>query len=458
LRQAIPLSFSRFKARARAVSDDKTQTAKQIVAMSSVASAPLSLNQIVENGLCIGCGLCRSIAGADQVDLVMTPEGRERPVARRALGDAVLARINAACPGTRIGGADPARQSETALKDTVWGSAERLSIGYAGDPAVRFRGSTGGVLTALGQFLLASGRASFILHVAASKSAPMRSERRLSFDAAAVLEGAGSRYGPAAPLLDFSEILDRGAPFALIAKPCDITAVRNLARIDPRVDRHLRYALTLVCGGASDLAKSEEVLERFGVDEDELALFRYRGFGNPGPTRIETRDGRAFELSYQQLWEDESKWMIQPRCKICPDAIGLGADIAASDVWPGGGPTGEDAGFNGIIVRTVRGLELYEAAVAAGALVIERAASFADFDLFQPHQVSKRRAVWARLEGMKIAGRPVPRVGDLALEDCARQNTLAENLREGRGARDRARRGRLGEPRPVPRIEKRATS
>ncbi|HEX6118637.1 MAG TPA: Coenzyme F420 hydrogenase/dehydrogenase, beta subunit C-terminal domain [Dongiaceae bacterium] len=416
-------------------------------------AAPLTLNQIVENGLCIGCGLCRSIAGPERVDVVMTPEGRERPVARHELDHATLARINAVCPGTRIGGADPSASSENAQRDVVWGPAERLSIGYAGDPAVRFRGSTGGVLTALGQFLLSSGRVNFILHVGASKSAPMRSERRLSFDTASVLENAGSRYGPAAPLVDFSQILDRGQPFALIAKPCDITAVRNLAKVDERVDRHMRYALTLVCGGASDLAKSEEVLRRFGVAESELSLFRYRGYGNPGPTRLETRDGRAFELTYQQLWEDEAKWMIQPRCKICPDAIGQGADIAASDVWPGGGPTGEDEGFNGIIVRTRRGLELYDAAVAAGAIVVERAASFSDFDLFQPHQVNKRRAVWARLKGMEAAGKPVPTVTDLELEACARQNPIGRNLAEARGARERARRGRLGEPTPVARKE-----
>jgi coenzyme F420 hydrogenase subunit beta len=416
---------------------------------------PLTLDEIVANGLCIGCGLCRSIVGEGRVDLVMTPEGRERPLARRALDEDELARINAVCPGTRIGGADPAQQGEAATSDTVWGSAECLSIGYAGDPAARFRGSTGGVLTALGQFLLSSGRVKFILHVGAAKSAPMRSERRLSFDDAAVLEGAGSRYGPAAPLVDFTQILDRGEPFALIAKPCDVTAVRNLARLDPRVDRWMRYALAFVCGGASDLAKSEEVLERFDVDEAELALFRYRGYGNPGPTRIETRDGRAFELTYQQLWEDEAKWMIQPRCKICPDAIGIGADIAASDVWPGGGPSGEDEGFNGILVRTRRGRELYDAAIAAGALVIERAASFADFDLFQPHQVRKRRAVWARFKGMAAAGKPVPTVTDLGLEDCARQNSLSDNLAEARGSRDRASAGRLGEPPAVPRDEAR---
>jgi coenzyme F420 hydrogenase subunit beta len=170
----------------------------------------------------------------------------------------------------------------------------------------------------------------------------------------------------------------------------------------------MRYALTLVCGGASDLRKSEEVLHRFRIRENELALFRYRGYGNPGPTRIETQDGRAFELTYQQLWEDESKWMIQPRCRICPDAIGLEADIAASDVWPGGSPVAEDDGFNGILVRTPRGLELYDAAVAAGVLKIEHAVTFADFDRYQPHQVRKRRAVWARLKPGSLREGPCP--------------------------------------------------
>jgi len=418
----------------------------------------LALEEIVEGGLCIGCGLCQSIAGADRIEIVLTPEGRERPVARQPLGEATLERINAICPGTRVEGAAPAEGTEgealrsRAMHDVVWGPAEHLAIGYAGNAEVRYRASTGGVLTALGQFLLASGRAKFILHVAASAKAPMRTERTLSFDAASVLEGAGSRYGPAAPLIDFTALLDRAEPFALIAKPCDIAAVRNLARIDPRVDRYLRYALTFVCGGASDLTKSEEVASDLGIRPDELSLFRYRGYGCPGPARLTTQDGRSFELTYQEMWEDEATWRIQPRCKICPDAIGESADLAASDVWPGGGPTGESDGFNGIIVRTAPGLELYRAALEAGAIVAEPGeVSFRDFDGFQPHQVRKKRAVWARLAGMRAAGQPVPETYGLRLAECARMNTLAENLDEARGARRRARQGRLGEPPAVAR-------
>jgi coenzyme F420 hydrogenase subunit beta len=412
------------------------------------SSTALSLEEIVQGGLCIGCGLCQGVVGGEKIEMVLTPEGRERPVARGALDTATLAQINEICPGTRIEGAVPS----DAPRDAVWGPAEHLAIGFAGDPAVRHRASTGGVLSALGQFLLASGRVKFILHVAASQVEPMRTERRLSFDAASVLEGAGSRYGPAAPLVDFTALLERAQPFALIAKPCDIAAVRNLARIDARVDRYLAYALTFVCGGASDLTKSEEVVTDLGIRPDQLSSFRYRGNGNPGPTRFETRDGRVFELTYQEMWRDEATWRIQPRCKICPDAIGESADLAASDVWPGGGPTGEDAGFNGIIVRTRRGLDLYRAAVAAGVITVEtRNLSFRDLDDFQPHQVRKKRAVWARLAGMRAAGLSVPETHNLRLVECARMNTLAENLAEARGARRRAKQGSLGEPPAVKR-------
>ena len=38
-----------------------------------------NLNDIVDNGLCIGCGLCQSIAGKENIEISMTPKGRLEP-------------------------------------------------------------------------------------------------------------------------------------------------------------------------------------------------------------------------------------------------------------------------------------------------------------------------------------------------------------------------------------------
>ena len=37
------------------------------------------LSDIVDNGLCIGCGLCQSITGKDSIEITMSPKGRLEP-------------------------------------------------------------------------------------------------------------------------------------------------------------------------------------------------------------------------------------------------------------------------------------------------------------------------------------------------------------------------------------------
>ena len=407
-------------------------------------SRPLSVPKIVQSGLCIGCGLCQSIAGADKLALVTTSEGRERPHEVSAPSEDDLKLINAVCPGLHAPG--PSREQAEEF-DEIWGPKEGpWLIGWAGDPDVRYRAATGGVLTALGQYLLASGKVERVLHVRPQDDAPMRTVEQVSKTPRDMLKGMGSRYGPGAPLTQVHRLLEEGHPFAVIAKPCDLSAIENLARRDPRVNALIPYRLCMVCGGASEMMKSWDLLKDWGISEDELSLFRYRGYGNPGKTRAETKDGRAFETTYQALWEDEGTWRLQFRCKICPDAIGEVADIAASDVWPGGGPEGEDEGFNGILTRTAKGAALLQEAVAAGYIVTDEEIGFRDMDDFQPHQVRKKRAVWARLAGLKAAGHPVLEGEELRIADLARDMTISDNLRQARGTRQRLKDGKIAEP------------
>ncbi len=56
----------------------------------------------MQAGLCIGCGLCQSLAGPDRVAMIETTEGRERPVALAELDRATLELINDVCPGVRV--------------------------------------------------------------------------------------------------------------------------------------------------------------------------------------------------------------------------------------------------------------------------------------------------------------------------------------------------------------------
>ncbi len=419
------------------------------------ASPQERLYKIVEDGVCIGCGLCEAVAGRDKVRAVKVSTGNIRPVASGALDHEAVDRIYDVCPGTRVDALPERLIDRDTEVDHVWGAHKRIVLAHAGDPEVRFEGATGGVLTALGMYLLESGRADFIFHTKSSTSEPTFGESTLSFTRGDVWDAAGSRYGPTATLVDITEALDRGRPFAFIGKPCDIGALRNYARHDERVDRLVKYWLSLVCGGYMPPAAMNDFLNGNGIDPWEVTRFRYRGQGCPGPTTFETRDGTVTNMRYTDFWgEDESGWSLPFRCKICPDGIGESADIAASDTWPGGSPDPEtedqDKGLNAVIARTGAGKDLMEAAIRDGALGIEgKDLTAGDMTEIQPHQTKKKYAVWARFQGLEQEGKLYPETNRLRLKELAEEMDDAFIDFQTAGTRQRVRDGKTSEPTPV---------
>lgn len=399
--------------------------------------------RIVEDGLCMGCGLCQSLAGADRITVAKSPEGELRPVAQAELPGDLVDAIYATCPGTRVEGLPPTEVSQAPRIDPVWGPLHRIVLGWAGDPHVRHEGSTAGVLTALGQYLLRSGRVAFVLHVKASLAEASFGEAVISRTEAEVLAGAGSRYGPTAPLVDLQSVLALDEPFALIAKPCDLNAVRNLAHLDDRVNRLIRYWLTPVCGGFMPDTSLDVVMASQGIARADVRRIRYRGRGCPGPTTFELTDGREVALHYLDFWGgDESAWSLPFRCKICPDGIGEGADIAAADTWPGASPDRvaamSDPGVNSLLVRSQAGAELLDAAVRDGVIVLGADVGIDYLNETQPHQVRKKRFAQARHDGLRDAGKLAPHTVNLRLEALSAANSPDDNRAEREGARDRA--------------------
>jgi coenzyme F420 hydrogenase subunit beta len=376
----------------------------------------MTVAAVVANDLCIGCGLCEAVTRG-RVSMTMTERGGLRPDRIDLFTATEEEMITTACPGVVA----ESRAEPDGLVDPIWGSHKSMIHAWAADPDIRYRAATGGVLTALACFLLETGAVTAVLHVGAEPDQPMRSRWVLSTDSRSVIANASSRYGPTAPLAGLVSALDGGEPFAVVAKPCDLGALHRYARADPRVDELCVARLALVCGGQSRLAKSQVVLDDLGLTEDEISLFRYRGHGNPGPTRISTHDGRSFEKTYLELWEDEAGWELETRCKLCPDALGEAADLAAADAWPGGAPVADDEGFNAVVVRTAKGEQLVSEATEAGYLVIGEAIAPRQFDDLQPHQVRKKEALAARYTGLVDAGvRPIETIG-LRIDELGRR-------------------------------------
>ena len=397
-----------------------------------------NLENIVKNGLCIGCGLCQSITGKDYIKISMSSKGRLEPKEIKKISSKTFNKILNVCPGVIVEGLPKELVDKNTKYDLLWGYYLSLFYAWSTDKKIRYESSTGGLLNGLSLYLLDTNKVNFILHTATNPEKPMRSVSRFSYNKDDLLNANScSRYGPASPLDKFHEALDLNQPFAFVGKPCDISAIRQLSKTDERVNKLCKYLLTLVCGGSTEFTKSQDFIESFKVKEDELTIFRYRGFGNPGKMYIKTYDGREYDKEYNSFWGEESTWRVHFRCKICPDAIGESSDIAALDTWRGGSPKGEDEGFNAAIVRTANGLDLLNEAIKAGYIKKGDDLTIEDINDFQPHQVNKKKAVYARHKGMKKQNITTLSTNGLRIKELYDLNSKEFNLNEEEGISSR---------------------
>ena len=62
------------------------------------------LSDIVDNGLCVGCGICQSIAGTDKIKIAMSSKGRLEPKETNKISPEIFKKIKSICPGTVVEG------------------------------------------------------------------------------------------------------------------------------------------------------------------------------------------------------------------------------------------------------------------------------------------------------------------------------------------------------------------
>ena len=401
-----------------------------------------TLNAVLRGKLCSGCGMCAGIAeGA--IDMELAPPGFLRPRQTAPLDPRQEQLFAGACPGLTV---EPWDREPTVATDPAWGPYRRISPGHATDEAVRFVGSSGGMLTALSQFALREGLVDAVVTVKAGGSdAPLANPIQIIENPIDLLPAAGSRYGPSSPLATVAELLDDGRKFLFIGKPCDVSALRRVGHFEPRVAERFPLVLSFFCGGVPSLAGSDRVIEAMGLEPADVGTFRYRGNGWPGRARAETRDGRSAEMDYAACWGDYLSKHVQFRCKICPDAVGGAADIACADAWFGGEsgyPQFDDRpGRSLVMARSEAGERLLDAALAARVVACEPS-SVAEINLMQPSQRQRKTLVAARTAALTATFQPRPRFRGVAVGKAARDAPLRDQIRNFLGTTWRIVKGR----------------
>lgn len=358
----------------------------------------------------------------------LAPPGYLRPVQGAALSPEQEQLIAAICPGL----GQQVTPAPGAADDLLWGPFVQMRLGWATDAGLRHKASSGGALSALLGHLLTTGHVDAVVQNSADPALPFGNVTVIRSDLDGVAEAAGSRYAPSAPLAGLEALVRDGRRFAFVGKPCDVAALRALIAQRPQYGATFPVILSFFCAGVPSHTGVRALLAAMGAAVQDVSAFRYRGNGWPGRATATLRDGTTRDMSYHDSWGRVLSRHVQHRCKICADGTGTAADLVCADAWESdaqGYPVfDERPGISLIVARTPLGADILRAAQAAGAVATEPFDP-ARLPAIQPGQRERRRALAARLAGLRLMGRPVPAYRGLHVAAVARQNPLSRNLK-----------------------------
>jgi coenzyme F420 hydrogenase subunit beta len=311
------------------------------------------------------------------------------------------------CPGAGINGnLEIGHLPKQTTADHEFGPTLEIWEGWASDPEVRFKASSGGLLSALSLYCLEQEGFRGVIHAGMDPATPWMNRNHISRDRSGILARAGSRYAPSAPCAALSDV-EGGEPHVFIGKPCDAAAVSELRRRDPEIQKKVGVILTFFCAGTPSTRGTLDLMDGLEAGPDRIEQVHYRGEGWPGRFRVITDTGEVKKtLTYKESWGKLTGYRPL-RCNLCPDGLGRVADLACGDAWDQYEENG-DPGRSLVLVRTERGRQLLEGARRAGYVTLKRVDA-ENVLRAQKNLLARRRAIFGRLAAFRLLGARVPK-------------------------------------------------
>ena len=300
------------------------------------------IRDIVENNLCIGCGLCATICPSRTLEMEWNRYGEYIP-AERLPCDKECGLCLKVCPFA------DGNDNEDSIGKFLFGGIPGIChlaetgfyldcfVGYAAD--TRERGSSGGMATWLLSALLKKGTVDYVIAVVPNEDPDHLFKYVILTDPKSVMDSSGSAYYPVELSGVLREIQDKSGTCAIIGVPCFIKAIRLATQKNRKLNERIFLTIGLVCGQLKSKHYTEYISALSGVSEP-LQNVSFRGKNPEKPANnyyfsCSGKSGATGKIHWNEgvaeAWVN--RWFTPNACNFCDDVFAECADVTFMDAW-----------------------------------------------------------------------------------------------------------------------------
>ncbi|SFE81997.1 Coenzyme F420 hydrogenase/dehydrogenase, beta subunit C-terminal domain [Thermophagus xiamenensis] len=342
---------------------------------------PKVLGNVVNNDLCIGCGLCVYICPNNALEMKWNKYGFLIPeLSDKCDSNGACLLV---CPFNPFPNKEVRTENELAESFLKRAPKYHKRIGkyfdiYAGySKEFRLNSSSGGIATFILSELLERGIVDNVFCVKESTKKGVYYEYGVSHSKEELINSSKTKYFPVSLSEVMSKIQDLKGKIAVVGVGCFIKAVRLAQHKKPELKEKIPFLVGIICGGVKSSFFTEYLAEKSGVLKQNIEKPKYR---------IKNIESTAGDYLFGCINKNrQSEHTLRMRsvgdmwgtglfkanaCDFCDDVTTELADVSLGDAWLP--PYDKDgAGTNVIVTRSFLANEIIQSGIKDNKLVIE---------------------------------------------------------------------------------------
>lgn len=300
------------------------------------------ITTVVENDLCIGCGLCVALCPAGALAMQWNRYGEYNPIEATPCTTECGLCLKV-CPFSDTG------ENEDTIGKELYGGVPGIGrlpetgyhlatyVGYS--EKHRSTSASGGMATWLLEALLTEGVVDHVVCVAPAGNPEKLFTFRVFDTAEDVRTGAGSAYYPVEMSAVIRHILETPGRYAVTGLPCFIKAIRLAQQRNAKLRERIVVTIGLTCGQLKSRHFTDYIAALAGV-QGKVTGVRYRGKSPDHPASnyhyaFTSADGEERRIFWNEgiteAWVN--RWFTPKACSFCDDIFAECADVTCMDAW-----------------------------------------------------------------------------------------------------------------------------